>query len=648
MRRATLIFLPGLLLIVAIALYLDHREHRNELQNIAERERLIADQQQELYVQTLSGIVADLHSLSQHNDFRKVLSSRNPEPVYRELAREYLAFMAGKGYYRRLSYIDTRGEERIVIANERGVIRSLDRSERLLVAANSDYRISSQLPAHGLYLSPLLHRQLDSDATIHLVRFGVAIIDERGKFHGALLLDYAVDHLFDLFDDIASFSSGQYSLLDGIGRMMHANANNMHRASHLSELHPHAWSTIAASDRGQFADDDGLFTHTALRPMTRLWHLKNGNGPSSSPNAITVFPGNYHWKLISLTSAATIERTLAAHRSQLAWVMFTILLLWGGVALLLARGIEERLRAQRELAARDARIRDIVETAQDGIITIDARGMIESFNPAACRIFGYDEHEAIGRSVNMIVPSPHREVHDDYLRRYIETLEGHIILKPRELIGVRKNGTHFPISLCVGAKQHEYGWRFTGIVRDISERKQMEAEMERMATHDGLTHLFNRGYFNDKIAYEFRRARRYRLPLSLILLDIDHFKSINDTYGHPAGDTLLQAVAHKIGTLSRETDIVARYGGEEFALILPQTPSADALVLAERLRAAIEQLQVFYEHHPIGRTTSVGVASFAPEIAEPATLIRQADEALYRAKREGRNRVARYDNENGE
>jgi diguanylate cyclase (GGDEF)-like protein/PAS domain S-box-containing protein len=174
------------------------------------------------------------------------------------------------------------------------------------------------------------------------------------------------------------------------------------------------------------------------------------------------------------------------------------------------------------------------------------------------------------------------------------------------------------------------------IVIDITNRKEMEANLQKLAGTDPLTGLANRARFSALAADEIRRAQRYGRPLAVVMLDIDYFKGINDTYGHGVGDMALQAFAGLCRGMVREPDLVARLGGEEFALLLPETDRAGGLALAERLRAAVAAMRL--AELPLAMTVSAGVADVGPgEDAVDAALAR-ADEALYEAKRAGRNR----------
>jgi diguanylate cyclase (GGDEF)-like protein len=174
----------------------------------------------------------------------------------------------------------------------------------------------------------------------------------------------------------------------------------------------------------------------------------------------------------------------------------------------------------------------------------------------------------------------------------------------------------------------------------IFQNAQHFARIRKEADHDGLTQINNRQHFDKRLKEEIKRHQRHGQPLSLLMLDVDHFKDINDTYGHQAGDMVLQALGRLLNTSLRASDFSARYGGEEFTVILPQTAREQALKLAERLRKEVADRDHLFEGQTFAITVSLGVASFDPSSpASPYTIVSRADRALYRAKERGRNTV---------
>ncbi len=186
--------------------------------------------------------------------------------------------------------------------------------------------------------------------------------------------------------------------------------------------------------------------------------------------------------------------------------------------------------------------------------------------------------------------------------------------------------------------QHNEYWES---LRNAFDAKQYSAKLEELNTMDGLTGLKNRVHFDKRFHIELKNASRYKLPISLLLIDIDHFKSINDQYGHLTGDNCLKVFAKLLSSISkRENDVVARYGGEEFAVILPGTTDEQSVNIAEKIRSEAEKTRLDYSEGTLGFTVSIGIANMAPdrEFSEN-TVIEAADKALYEAKSNGRNQV---------
>lgn len=164
-------------------------------------------------------------------------------------------------------------------------------------------------------------------------------------------------------------------------------------------------------------------------------------------------------------------------------------------------------------------------------------------------------------------------------------------------------------------------------------------EIYRLMTVDGLTQVFNRRYFNEALEREFNRSKRYDRALSLILFDIDHFKRVNDTYGHLAGDNLLRQIGNAVKPRLRREDIFARTGGEEFGILLPEIGREGAVTIAEKVRKIVEATPLRHEQQVVPCTVSLGVGELEPADAMPEDLYKRTDERLYEAKQTGRNRV---------
>jgi diguanylate cyclase (GGDEF)-like protein len=176
-------------------------------------------------------------------------------------------------------------------------------------------------------------------------------------------------------------------------------------------------------------------------------------------------------------------------------------------------------------------------------------------------------------------------------------------------------------------------------VQDVTELVEQEQKLLQMNSRDGLTGVFNRRYLDHRLEVELERFRRYGRPLSVLIADVDHFKRVNDEHGHPCGDAVLAGIAEVLVRSVRKADVVARYGGEEFCCVLPETELAGALVVAEKLRAAVEAQVVPWKEQALRVTVSLGAAQALDHAEDAKALVGRADAGLYAAKAAGRNRV---------
>jgi diguanylate cyclase (GGDEF)-like protein/PAS domain S-box-containing protein len=298
----------------------------------------------------------------------------------------------------------------------------------------------------------------------------------------------------------------------------------------------------------------------------------------------------------------------------------------------IVRDIRQRKEAEQGLRLGSS----VIRQASQGITVTDARGIITMVNPAFSRLTGYSEEEAIGANPKILKSGRHDA--DFYARMWAALLE-HGFWQG-EIWNRRKNGEIYPEWLSLTAIKDGDGRisNFVAMFSDISKLKEAEEDLERLAFYDALTGLPNRLLFRERLDRSLKAARRAADKRTAVLyLDLDKFKAVNDTYGHTAGDALLQEVARRLGEAVREVDTVARLGGDEFAIVLHEVVDAAAPQrVAEKIIAAINE-PVFVEAHQCHVGTSIGIA-LAPDHAEEAgTLVELADAAMYAAKKSGRN-----------
>mgnify|MGYP000923010801 FL=1 len=293
----------------------------------------------------------------------------------------------------------------------------------------------------------------------------------------------------------------------------------------------------------------------------------------------------------------------------------------------------------------------LIEQLQDGVVVLDMNGRIVDLNRASQKLLGWDPKETVGKKLDDFLPetqtlffsSPRpirREIPLPDSPGIILEIQGSSLNNRRKeevgrLLMVRGvTARHRAEEALQNANQQ--------LKEQLTKNKQLQKKLEQQALHDSLTGLFNR-HIDEILEKEFSRARREKIPVSLALLDIDHFKSINDKFGHQYGDLLLKSFSRYISSTIREEDLAARFGGDEILLVFPGMEQADAVKKAEEIRRNFITLDVHAGTEKVATTITVGVATFPQNGKTLDEVIRSADWALYAAKEEGRNRVKALD-----
>jgi diguanylate cyclase (GGDEF)-like protein/PAS domain S-box-containing protein len=316
--------------------------------------------------------------------------------------------------------------------------------------------------------------------------------------------------------------------------------------------------------------------------------------------------------------------------------------------------IIQRKRAEDALKSSEKKYRLLHESMIDGFVSVGMDGEILECNEVYRIMLGYSEAELTQLTYEDLTPEKWHGFENDILKNQI-IKRGYSDIYEKEYI--RKDGTVFPVELHTVLLRDEQGnpARMWAIVRDITERVRAEqtlkaanselqaalAREQQLAYTDGLTGINNRRRLFELAEHEFEIAARYQQPLSVMMFDIDHFKRVNDTFGHAVGDQILQLVARIASMELRSADVIGRYGGEEFVILLPMTNAQQAYPLAERVRERVEAIRVPTEKGDASVTLSIGIAQILhdPQTGSADELISRADETMYAAKQAGRNRT---------
>ena len=323
---------------------------------------------------------------------------------------------------------------------------------------------------------------------------------------------------------------------------------------------------------------------------------------------------------------------------KMVLISTTAIALNGAPALLMCgMDVTHQNEIQEQLRESEQTFRRLFESMQDVYYRTDAQGVVQHVGPGVRRVLGYEPHEIEGRTAESYYPQSSDR--DAFKAAIME--KGEVSDFPGQM--VRKDGTVIDISISSHAL-FDHNGSFAGvegIYRDVTQRKNLERELQRLATTDMLTGMANRRAFLELAESTFQRACAQGEPLTLLMLDLDHFKAINDRFGHLEGDRVLVEFARTIKTHLRASDTVGRLGGEEFGLLLPLTTPSEGADVAARILDAIRALELTDSTGQSYRiTTSMGLSAHHPSDRNLRELLDRADQALYLAKRRGRDQIA--------
>ena len=295
--------------------------------------------------------------------------------------------------------------------------------------------------------------------------------------------------------------------------------------------------------------------------------------------------------------------------------------------------------------------RNVFDILNLGIIILDSDYKIQYWNDWMAAYSQRTAEEMIGKNIFDVFPNLNKPV---FLRSFksvltfgnfyffSQKLHGHLFPFP-SLSSFQSPFEFMQQSCTVCPLRENDGPRVTHLcitVQDVTEIAEYERLLEEMNHRDSLTGVFNRRFFSSRLKEEFERSKRYNRPISMMMIDLDFFKLVNDTYGHQCGDFVLKSVCDTFLSSLRRVDVLARFGGEEFCCVLPETSFENSLLVAERIRSQVEAASYMYEGQPVKVTVSIGVPQPPGPTDTHETFLKNADTALYKAKASGRNKVA--------
>lgn len=445
-----------------------------------------------------------------------------------------------------------------------------------------------------------------------------------GSFAGVALLTIDVAYFAKFYERFDVGPNGSASLLNNAGIMLARTPDE-------SEAYV-----------GRDLSNAPLFRDRESRPAAAVYYFKS---PIDGVQRLSYYQRSSRYPLMVLASKSQ-DDVLAPWRHaaavHMAFVLGLVLLI-AVIGFYLVRQLSQRQRLAQVLVAKEANFRLLAEQSSDMVTRIGLDNRLLYISPACLRITGWPAEQLLGTSALA-------GIHPDDMERVEQAIaalkngeaeEARFVYRQRH----RDKGeiwAEAALHVTLAADSGEIDG-VVAVMRDMTEQKDLQDKLASLATTDGLTGLANRRAFDDRLVDEWARARRDGTQLSLLLIDVDHFKKFNDHYGHLAGDGCLRALGRILSaTARRPADLAARYGGEEFAVLLPNTGSDGCAEVGEAIRKALHDLAMLHAQNPPSRlvTVSVGAATSLPsQASDSSTLVAAADRALYAAKDSGRDRL---------
>ncbi|WP_404377963.1 GGDEF domain-containing protein [Vreelandella aquamarina] len=506
--------------------------------------------------------------------------------------------------------------------------------------ASTDYfQEASKLLPRDIYISPPgrnLQYEAFSGEVIPVVNIATPVFSATGDRLGVVLLRLNWDYLTKVLQQAMLLDSQASMLLvDAQGRWLlntsPTPSNHLMFGGNYANLAPDYWAALQQRNKGYATLDNHLLHFQTEDIRTQRYRSLAGQLFSHS---------DFHPWVLGVAFPRPTWQSLIKQETTVVW----FLLLTYGIAM--SFGVFWAFSSQRQSQLRRAaqrqaiEVSDLYENAPCGYHSLDKKGRVVKMNKTELKWLGYPEKKVLGKAYYRNFISP--ETQPAFDAAFAKVQQGQEASAECSLLTYHGERRHVMIQ----ASAYQRNGRFVhsrATVFDLTERKQLEEKLRAQAMTDPLTGVYNRRYLQNQAAIEMARARRHHYPIALLAIDIDHFKHINDEYGHDAGDDVLKHFTQVIISLLRQEDLLCRVGGEEFAVLLPNTELPQAEQVAERIRKAIENAEVTIEsegtQQTIKVTTSLGVTLVDEIETSLKPAIKRADIGLYQAKEAGRNRV---------
>lgn len=585
-------------------------------------------------VRELHILVSDLHVLADSRPLEIYLEKQD-EFSREAVERRFAVFMTDRGMYDQIRYIDNTGLEVIRVNQSESGVQVVDKNSLQDKHTRYYFQETIQLDQHQIYLSPLdlniENKRIESPLK-PMLRIAKPLFTASGTQSGILILNYRAKAMLDRFDTTQpDDESSSHFLLNKNGYWLSSSESGVewgfmldHGRSFATE-HVEVWKKMQNDDSGTVKHRDGLFLYQRIVPKVEVNPVFGKEHPKSLDNS---------WIIVSHIPAGELSYMGYVVKMRVFWISYFIL----AVSLFVRSFFIARAKERKKVSEKLIKLlTQGTEQSPAAVLITDKEGKILYINPKFEKLSGFKLEEVVGENPRVLKSGTTDEAVYHHLWQTITKGE----IWQGDFENKNKEGVSYYVSAAISPMVDDNGHieHYLAIQEDTTEKIKLQNELKKMALHDNLTGVANRGHFLRTCEKENKRRTRYGATLCLLVFDLDNFKKINDTYGHPGGDQVLKDFSACILEHLRESDCFGRLGGEEFAALLVETEIDEAAVIAERLRQSIEQLIVDHDGQNIQCTVSIGCTQWKDYTISVDTVLGRADEALYRAKEQGRNRV---------
>ena len=631
-----LIFIPyAALLSAGFALFLFIQyNHNTDL--IKKNEHLQLNLVRKSIIRDLEMILPDIEILVNERHVQQYI--KNPGELSRTLVtQEIESFSRNKRIYKQIRFLNTRGMEIVRVDHSNENTKVFTKNE-LQNKHDRYYFIDGIALDRGeLYISPLdLNIEKGKIETPYTptIRFAMPVYDDNNIKHGIIVLNYKAINLLKNFDEMLTGTYGHIALLNQHSYWLRSHKTErewafmFNKNIKFNQRHPEEWAIISSRDNGQIHSDDGLFTFSSIYPLKLIGGYSKNEVKNKHAGHHHVDPESYAWKIISDVPSSTLHQNLYSHALGLVWLTLIIMGIFTSWYLSLTYRERRKLRSQIELHAK------IYKTSTEGVMLTDASHTIIEVNDAFVAICGYSRNEILGKQPNMFSSGRHDQKFYDELRNELNNQD----YWEGEIYNRHKDGGIYIEWIRISVIRNASGkiTNYIALISDITHRKTTEEQLIKHAHHDPLTGAHNRLSFDERLKHDLLLAKRNNSKMALLYIDLDKFKPINDTYGHQAGDTILQCVVDRLTNNIRATDILARIGGDEFAILLSEIKNnEDAEKTANTLKSLIKQA-IPYQDIQLNIDASIGIAVYPDDADNETELMRKADKNMYTMKQQSK------------